>query len=397
MANLLARADVPVSVREASTGMSRAVPSAADAVAAFAALAPDVFARAAAVDAVAAYPDADVAVLAAAGLLTAPLPRSHGGSSLATEPSAAEPLGALLAAVGDASLTLGRLFEGHCNAILLAARYGGPLADGLLATLAAEAAAGRISGVWNAERDGGLTAVRVAGGWRLAGRKVHCSGAGSIRRPLVTAQPAGVDGPMLFLPDLRQPGVAIDLSVWQAAGMRGTATGTVRFDAIFVAAADAFGAPGDYYRAPHFAGGAWRVLAVQSGGLRRILALHAEALLSRGRDVDPIVRQHFAAAAGDTEAARLLAEAASRRATDPAAAPEAVAAYVDLARGTFETLARAAVTAARRNVGLGAYLGPDPLDRCCRDLETYLCQPMLDASRDNAARHLLARGGRLAQ
>ncbi len=397
MANLLARADVPFSVADAAPGAGIFVPPADGAVAAFAALAPEIFARAAAVDAAAAYPEADVAALAASGLLATPLPRSHGGTGLATAPGAAGHLGALLAAVGDASLTLGRLFEGHCNAILLAALYGGPLAGGLLATLAAEAAAGRISSVWNAERGTGLAAERVASGWRLTGRKVHCSGAGSIVRPLVTARPAGADGPMLFLPNMRHQGVAIDLSVWQAAGMRGTATATVDFDGVIVAAADAFGAPGDYYRAPHFAGGAWRVLAVQSGGLRRVLALHAEALLARARDADPVVRQRFAAAAGATAAARLLAEEASRRATDPATEPEAVAAFVDLARGAFETLARAAVTTARRNVGLGAYLGPDPLDRCCRDLETYLCQPMLDASRDNAARHLLARGGRLEQ
>lgn len=392
MANPLARADVPLPPHPAGP---RAGSTADGALAAFAVLAPEIFARAAAVDAAAAFPAEDVAALAAAGLLAAPLPRSHGGCGLVTDPAAAGPLGALLAAVGDASLTLGRLFEGHCNAILLASLYGGTLAGGLLATLAGEAAAGRISGVWNAERDDGPVAERIAGGWRLSGRKIHCSGAGSVRRPLVTARTAEGGGPLMFLPDTRRPGIAIDLSVWQAAGMRGTATGTVEFDGLFVPAEDCFGAPGDYYRAPHFAGGAWRVLAVQSGGLQRVLALHAEALRSRGRDGDAIVRQRFATPAGETESARLLAVEAGRRATDPAAAPEAVVAYVDLARGAFETMARAVVLAARRNVGLGAYLGPDPLDRCCRDLETYLCQPMLDASRDNGARHLLAQGGRL--
>ena len=45
--------------------------------------------------------------------------------------------------------------------------------------------------------------------------------------------------------------------------------------------------------------------------------------------------------------------------------------------------------AARRGAGLAAFIAPDPLDRVARDLETYLRQPMLDASRDAAAGALL--------
>ncbi len=363
------------------------VPDVVDAVGAFAVIAPQIFADAATVDRVGAFPADEIAALAAAGLLKQPLPRAHGGEALAVAAEAVDSLSTLLTAIGAASLTVGRLFEGHCNAILLCDRYGGPMP-----TLAAEAAAGRISGVWNAERGAGLQARRCSDGWRLTGRKVHCSGAGSIRRPLVTAQTPD-DGPLMCLVDMTSDGIAIDVSVWQAAGMRGTATGTVDFDDVFVGDDAIIGAPGDYYRAPLFAGGAWRVLAVQLGGLRQILALHAAQLARSGRDADPVSRHRFAAAAGAFEAARLLVAEAGRRASDATALPDALVAYVDLARGTFETLALLGVDAARRNAGLAAFLGPDPLDRCCRDLETYLRQPMLDASRDNAAAYLLAHDG----
>ncbi|WP_426166495.1 hypothetical protein [Sandarakinorhabdus sp. DWP1-3-1] len=363
------------------------VPDMVDAVGAFAAIAPEIFADAADVDRNGNFPTGAIAALAGAGLLTRPLPRAHGGEALAVDAAAIDNYAALLTDIGAASLTVGRLFEGHCNAILLVDRYGGPMA-----TLAAEATAGRISGVWNAERGVGVTATRCGNGWQLSGRKVHCSGAGSIRRPLVTAQTPG-NGPLMCLVDMASDGIAVDLSVWQAAGMRGTATGTVNFDDVFVADDDIIGAPGDYYRAPLFAGGAWRVLAVQSGGMRQILALHAAQLARSGRGADPVSRHRFAAAAGAFEAARLLVAEAAHRATDATVPPEAAVAYVDLARATFETLVLLGVDAARRNAGLAAFLGPDPLDRCCRDLETYLRQPMLDASRDNAAGYLLARGG----
>jgi alkylation response protein AidB-like acyl-CoA dehydrogenase len=203
----------------------------------------------------------------------------------------------------------------------------------------------------------------------------------------------GVGAPLMMMIDMDSAGIQIDLSVWQAAGMRGTATGTVDFDDVFVADSDVVGVPGDYYRAPLFSGGAWRVLAVQLGGMRRVLSLHADQLAQSGRGGDAVARHRFAAAAGAFEAARLIVAEAARRATDPNAAPEAAVAYVDLARGSFETLALASVDIARRNTGLSAFVGSHPLDRCCRDLETYLRQPMVDASRDSAANYLLSRGG----
>lgn len=290
---------------------------------------------------------------------------------------------AWLTMIGGASLTVGRLFEGHVNAGRLSARFGG---GGDM--LRAEAAAGRISGVWNAERDGGVQATRIGRGWRLQGRKVHCSGAGSIRRPVVTALTEA--GWLMLLPDMAGPGVRIDLSVWRASGMRGTATGTVVFDGTHVDDAAVIGAPGDYYRSPWFSGGAWRVLAVQLGGLDRIMALQAGRLRE-----DAVVQARFAEAAGAHEAARLIVAEAARRAEGGGDAA-AIDAYVDLARGAFEGLALTVVAMARRNLGLSSFIAPDPVDRCVRDIETYLRQPFLDASRAHAATWLASHGGRFA-
>jgi len=333
-----------------------------------------IWARADAVDAAATFPDADIAELAASGWLTA----VHALRG-------AEPL-PWLTAVGSASLTVGRLFEGHLNAIQLAARGGG----GATTILRAEAAAGRISGVWNAQRDGGLEAVRTAGGYRLSGQKIHCSGAGAIRRPVVTAKIAG--DWLMMLPNMANPAVCVDLSVWRASGMRGTATGTVTFDGLAVGDEAVIGALGDYYRSPWFSGGAWRVLAVQLGGLDRIVSLHAARL---HRD-DPVARARFAAAAGAHEMARLLVAEAARRAESGGGQCDAIDAYVDLARGTFEGLALTVIETTRRNVGLASFIAPEPLDRCIRDLETYLRQPFLDVSRDHAAGWLADHGGRFS-
>jgi len=348
-----------------------------------AAVAPAIYASAAAVDAAAVFPSDAVAALCENGLLVAPL-AGFASTALLRE---------TLTMIGSASLTVGRIYEGHVNAAHLIRQYGGAAAMRILTT---EVALGRPSGVWNAERGAGVMARRCAGGWMLHGQKIHCSGAGSIMRPIVTARNEGDNAPLMLLPDLSDGGVVVDLSVWQAAGMRGTATGTVTFDKVFVPDAAVVGGPGDYYRSPLFSGGAWRVLAVQLGGLDRIMALHAESLNSSGRSSDGVVRARFADAAAAHELARLSATEAARRAEDSGCDPAAIDAYLDLARVGFETLAFGIIEATRRNVGLSTFIAPSPLDRCLRDLETYLRQPFLDASRDSAAAWLLRTGGRFA-
>jgi alkylation response protein AidB-like acyl-CoA dehydrogenase len=362
-----------------------------DAVTAARDIAPTIYARTGQVDEAAAYPLDDMAELAAAGLLHASLPPGLGGVGLGQSAATTDALRETLTTIGGASLTVGRLYEGHVNAVKLVATY----APAALPLLACEVAAGRPSGVWNAERGDGLRATRIDGGWRLSGSKIHCSGSGAIRRAIVTAQDDGGGGPrgggpLMMLPKVSQD--RVDLSVWRAAGMRGTATGTVDFTGLIVPDAAVIGQPGDYYRTPLFSGGAWRVIAVQLGGLDTVMKLHAENLNVRGGS-DPVLRARLARAGAAHEAARLIVREAAGRA-EGGDNPAEIDAYVHLCRGGFEELALTCIEMTRRNVGLGSFIAPDPLDRVLRDLETYLRQPFLDASRDNAANWLLAHGGR---
>ena len=77
------------------------------------------FARAGDYDEDGAYPAADVASLREAGLLTAVLPSKCGGAELT-----GVSLSDVLRSIGSGSLPLGRLFEGHVNALELVLRYG---------------------------------------------------------------------------------------------------------------------------------------------------------------------------------------------------------------------------------------------------------------------------------
>src|SRR4029077_13022903 len=82
------------------------------------------------------------------------------------------------------SLPLGRLFEGHVNALEFMLRYGHDEQVGLVAE---EGRAGKMFGVWNTDDSNGLRLIRTHGRYWLEGRKVLASGTGHIERPLVTA------------------------------------------------------------------------------------------------------------------------------------------------------------------------------------------------------------------
>ena len=91
-----------------------------------------------------AFPAADIAALHDAGLLVAPFPTRFGGAGIASGDAATRILRPMLQTIGAASLPLGRLYEGHVNAIGLVAAYGAPEQ---IAMLRAEAAEGALFGV----------------------------------------------------------------------------------------------------------------------------------------------------------------------------------------------------------------------------------------------------------
>jgi alkylation response protein AidB-like acyl-CoA dehydrogenase len=116
-------------------------------VAAAAQLAPRLLAQAAATDTIGGFPTQEMGWLREAGLLTAALPASLGGAGLG-EPGAALMLLQALYHVGRGNLAVGRLWEGHVNALLLIRCFGSPAQ---LARAAADARAGHLFGVWNTE------------------------------------------------------------------------------------------------------------------------------------------------------------------------------------------------------------------------------------------------------
>ena len=331
--------------------------------------------RASTLDHDGAFPCEDIDDLGHKCLLRAPLPLTRGGNALGMHDP--ECLSDVLSALGTGSLALGRLYEGHVNALALLARYG---TDANIDLMAEEVAAGRPSGVWMAGEP--LRLVQDGAGlFVLRGRKILCSGAGHFQRPLVAAEYA--DGSVMVIPRVYDD--RADATGWTAHGMRATATGTVDFDGIVVTEDEIVGKPGDYLRAPYFRGGAWRVLAVQLGGLEAILDHYRLQLGGSPHRDHPMQLARFGEAEIAYETARLWVRQASIVAEGSFDDANAVDAYVDLARNAFEGAALRLIALAQKAIGLKAFLRPNPMERIIRDLTTYMRQPALDLSLISAA------------
>lgn len=347
------------------------------------------------------FPAEDIADAHAAGLLTAPLPVALGGAGL-DAPHRAPVLADLLAQIGRGSLALGRLYEGHVNALALVLRYAEPA---VAARLAADARAGHLFGVWNTQPQAGGLSLEKAGGlslekaggldldpagesWTLSGVKSFASGAGAVTRPLVTARRP--DGRQQMLVVDLEPGTRADLSGWRAQGMRASTSGILDFTGLPAGPGSFVGGPDDYFAEPHFSGGAWRFAAVQLGGIEAVFDALRTHLRATGRGGDPHQAARLGEAAIAVEGARLFVGHAARLAADPEAEPDRVIAYVNLTRLAVERAGLDVLERAQRSVGLAGFLSPHPLERLARDLATYLRQPGPDRALTSAAAHVLA-------
>lgn len=166
--------------------------------------------------------------------------------------------------VGRGNLAVGRLYEGHLNALQLVGWFG---TKAQKTRLFADAGAGHIFAVWNTQSDNG---VRFEGE-KMSGAKTFCSGASWVTRPVVTGEIAGNGGWQMAVLKAENCVLEIDKSWWQPLGMRASASFQTDFGGTILENDDFLGAAGDYYRQPAFSGGAMRFCAVQLGGAAAIL------------------------------------------------------------------------------------------------------------------------------
>ncbi|MGY2736696.1 acyl-CoA dehydrogenase family protein [Sphingomonas sp. UYP23] len=314
-------------------------------------------------------PALELALLADAGLLSAPLPVGRGGRGWGTSATGAEPMFALLVALGGASLPLARIYEGHVNAIKLVLRHGD---QDQQQRVCDAVTGGAILGVWGAERDRPVT---IDADGLLAGVKTFASGLGEVTLAIVTARVA--DGLRMVVIDATDPARG-EIFDWDVDGMVGSQSG--RFDCTGLPAmrADCLGAADALFIEPDFNGGVWRLCACYAGAMERLARLTAQRIGQEGRHGDPLAAHRLGHLAMEARGAALWARSACLAVETSEVPPAEAVATTLFAREAIEQAATRLLALVERLNGTAMHRRGSEIGRLARDLRLYLRQADLD-------------------
>ena len=342
------------------------------------------FARAGACDEDGAYPAADVAALRELGLITAVFPPEFGGAALS-----GSSLSEVLQSIGSGSLPLGRLFEGHVNAIELVLRYGD---RDQLDLLAREAQEGKLFGVWNTDElkqsaPDPLTRALLARGPKDpgVGRRPYRTSPGDRdrRRGASIDDPAQIEGFRLC----RSFGMAgarhARFGDRRRRFHRRRSSSLSKSSAATETTSGNPGFPGAHGALPRCIWAACRDCLIFSAAICRKPT--ADRILIRRRVSARLRWRPRRRGSGSRAPPRSPNRHSNRERRDQ------LVAYVNLTRLAVEAAALDLMQLVHRSVGLQAFLRPNPIERISRDLATYLRQPGPDRTLTNAAAWVLAQ------
>lgn len=277
----------------------------------------------------------------------------------------------ILAAVGHGDLSVGRIFEGHVNALFLIQHFGTSSQRKQYFDLASD---GHIFGVWNTDMPDEPVVLK---GTRLKGRKTFASGVDGLSYAIITS--SALEGRLMIV--IPVGGLPVDRTWWRPLGMRASGSHVVTVEGCDIDPNWILGRYDDYTREPWFSAGAFRFAAVHVGGMHAVFDAAIMHLRATRRTQNPYQLHHMGRMGIAVEtgyawldrAAKVWAKADGNMDT-------AIVATANAARLAIESLALVVLETAERSVGAGGLIAPNPLERLARDLRTYLRQPNPDGA-----------------
>jgi alkylation response protein AidB-like acyl-CoA dehydrogenase len=356
-------------------------------------------ANAAAIDCDGSFPVNEFKQISDSGLLAAPLMPELGGLGLGIDSKQTYNLLLVLKKIGWGNLAVGRIYEGHVNALQLIQTFG---TQEQIQRYAKDARNNsKIFGVWNAEAKDGVKVIPLGNDrYQLQGSKTFCSGSGYVERPFVNgALPNG--GWQMCIVSTEEVETVPYPDWWQPSGMRATASYKVDFSNVELNQSELIAAPEDYNRQPWLTVGSIRFAAVQLGGAEALFdaTRHYLHSLNRTDDAYQEARMGQMAIAIETGnlwlkgAAELIAEYAPTFCGDAHQEHpngDRLVAYVNMARTAIEQICMDVIQLCERSVGTRGLLPPYPMERIIRDLSLYLRQPGFDASLQSVGKYTFA-------
>ncbi|MGB3573507.1 MAG: acyl-CoA dehydrogenase family protein [Phormidesmis sp.] len=366
--------------------------------------------HAASIDCIGAFPEEGFKQLAASGFLQAPLRSELGGLGLGFQSHQTWLTLRILKHIGRGNLSMGRVYEGHVNALQLVQTFG---TSAQVKKYAQDARNNKVFGVWNAEAEDGVKLIPIgSGSYRIEGSKTFCSGCGYVERPFVNGALPDGQWQMCIVP-MEKVSVDVDPSWWQPSGMRASASYKVDFTGVELTAEDILAQPADYFRQPWLTAGVIRFAAVQLGGAEALFDATRTYLQGMGRIDHPHQQARLGKMAIALEQGNLWLQGSAHQVnsyapifggpytspetthTESAQASESqintaqLVSYANMTRTAIEQICIDMMQLAERCVGTRGLLPPHPMERIIRDLTLYLRQPAFDISLTSVGQHVL--------
>ena len=330
-------------------------------------------------------------------MLTAPLSRDLGGLGLGFERHTEELL-MLLKEIGRGNLVIGRIYEGHVNALQLIQTFG---TSEQIEAYATDARHDKIFGVWNAEAEDGVNIIPHGDKYHLEGSKTFCTGCGYVERPFVNGKLPDGGWQMCIVP-MDEVETVADPDWWQPAGMRATVSYKVDFTGVEVEQSSLIAGPGDYFRQPWLSAGVIRFAAVQLGGAEALYDATRQYLQKLNRCDHPYQQERLGKMAIAIESGNLWLKGAAKKIDNYAPVfggyPEdnqeqagKLVAYANMVRTAIEQICMDTIQLSQRSIGTLGLLPPEPMERIIRDLTLYLRQPAFDIAVTDVGKYVLSQ------
>lgn len=291
------------------------------------------------------------------------------------------PIYETLCKIGKCNLSVGRIYEGHLNAIKLIRDHG---TESQKKYFFQQARMGKLFSVWNTEMSSdALTAQVSSDRLNLNGAKTFCSGGLQIDHAIITAEVDG-DKQMLIIPLKEYPKLIEDWSFWNPTGMKNSVSCRIDFSGLEVSSELKLGKLNAYQQQPWFSGGAMRFAAVQLGGAEALMLSAINHLNAQNKSSDPYQQQRMGSMAILVESGKFWLQKAQEiddKQQDHSSAE--IVNFADMMRSAILNISEEVLQLTERSIGVQGFMENHPMEQVYRDLKVYLKQPGPDLALKN--------------
>jgi len=304
----------------------------------------------------------------------------------------------LLRQFGRASGAIGRIFEGHINAIFLLHLYATEEQQQFYYQKVKQNRA--LLGVWNTDdATQGIVYKEADAHIDIQGAKAYCSGAGFVDYAIIGGKWNRQDKSgwqLSIVPMEKVPESRIDLSSWETLGMQSSVSFTIDFSAISIPIDALLGGLDDYTKTPFFLGGAIRFAAVHLGMAEAIMAATLQYLAGRDRTDQVFQRMRLGQMEMAIRTGQLwikdVAGLFDKTLKNPHEYGDRLVSYAHMSRLVIEEIGLKVIELSSKCIGAQGLFSKVGIEQLHRDLAFYLRQPAPDETLQNAAAFIIASG-----